>query len=312
MINLKTIKYANKEVKKIFSSKKHYKLVILIIASRAVHYDLFTYCWLQYMHLFPEVKSFFLYADNTIENDLFIDEHSITYKCEESYIPGILFKTIAAKKFCQRSLTYDYMVRTNLSSVIHIPRLITYLENKPRIDFMCTNIECFPLALSDDEYDRNDKTISHLIDYNKENWKKHTEILRNFFGFKQFFENNKKFFFLPGSFYIMSYDVIDKLLYEIFTNNILSRADLYLIPDDLAISAIVQLETIQPKKFINTMKYSKQCDQLELKPDEFGENIFHVRNRTDLIYGNRRRDVINVIQQVRCFYNMPDLFPDDE
>jgi hypothetical protein len=263
------------------------------------------------MHLFPEVKSFFLYADNTIENDLLIDEHSITYKCEESYIPGILFKTIAGKKFCQRTMTYDYMVRTNLSSVIHIPRLITFLENKPRLDFMCTNMEYFPLALSEEEYDRSDTSISHIIDYNKENWIKYAEMLRNFFGFKQFFENNKKFFFLAGSFYIMSPDVIDKLLYEIFTNNILTRADLYLIPDDLVVSAIVQLESIQPKTFINTIKNSKHCDKLEPNPSEFGENIFHVRNRTDLIFGNRNRDVVNMIEQIRYYYNMPDLLPEE-
>ena len=311
MIQLKTIKYANKEVKKLFSSKKHYKLVILIIASRAKHYDIFTYCWLQYMHLFPEVKSFFLYADNTIENDLLIDEHSITYKCEESYIPGILFKTIAGKKFCQRSMTYDYMVRTNLSSVIHIPRLLKYLEDKPRNDFMSTNIEYFPLALSDEEYDRNDKSISHIIDYNKENWKKHTEILRNFFGFKKFFENNKNFFYLAGSFYIMSYDVVDKVLYEIFTNNILSRADLYLIPDDLVMSAIVQVESIQPKNFINTMSFSKHCEKLEADPSEFGENIFHVRNRTDLRFGDRNRDVMNMVVQIRYYYDMPGLLKDE-
>jgi len=311
MIQLKTLKYANKAVKKIFSTKKHYKIVILIIASRAKHYDIFTYCWLQYMHLFPEVKSFFLYADNTIENDLLIDEHSITYKCEESYIPGILFKTVAGKKFCQRTMTYDYMVRTNLSSVIHIPRLLKYLDDKSRLDFMSTNIEYFPLALTDDEYDKNDKSISHIIDHNKENWKKHTETLSNFFGFKKFFENNKNFFFLAGSFYIMSYDVIDKLLYEIFTNNILSKADLYLIPDDLVMSAVVQLESIQPKNFINTMSFSKHCNKLEPDPSEFGENIFHIRNRTDLRFGDRNRDVMNMVVQIRYYYDMPGLLQDE-
>jgi hypothetical protein len=203
------------------------------------------------------------------------------------------------------------MIRTNLSSVIHIPRLIKYLEDKPRIDYMSTNIEYFPLALSDEEYDRNDKSISHIIDYNKENWKKHTEILKNFFGFKKFFENNKNFFYLAGSFYIMSYDVVDKVLYEIFTNNILSRADLYLIPDDLVMSAIVQVESIQPKNFINTMSFSKHCEKLEPDPSEFGETIFHVRNRTDLRFGNRNRDVMNMVEQIRYYYDMPGLLNDE-
>jgi hypothetical protein len=305
MISIKTVKFVTKEVKKEFSSKKHYTIINLIIASRAKHYDIFTYCWLQYMNKNPDVKSFFLYSDPTIENDLLIDTNSITYKCEESLIPGILFKTLAAEKFCQKYMSYDYILRTNLSSFIHFPRLLTYLTTHPKEDFMCTNLEYFPLALNEEEIDKTDKCIAGVIEYNKDNWKAHTAVLRDFFGFKTFFQNNQNFYFLAGSFFIMSKDVIDKLLYEVFTNNVLERAGLYKIPDDLVISAIAQLESIQPFNFITTTRYSKQCKELE-DPTTYADWIFHIRNRTDTTYGHREVDVMNMVEQVRHFYNLPD------
>lgn len=304
MISIKTVKFLNKEVKKEFSSKKHYKIINLIIASRAKHYDIFTVCWLQYMNSNPDVKSFFLYADPTIENDLLIDTNSITYKCEESLIPGILYKTLAAEKFCQKYMTYDYILRTNLSSFIIFPRLLHFLDINEKTDFMCTNLEYFPLALDEDEIDKNDKCIAGIIEYNKENWKYHTEVLRNFFGFKKFLQNNKNFYFLAGSFFIMSKDVVDKLLHEVFVNKALERAELYTIPDDLVISAIVQLESIQPYNFITTTRYSRQCKTIE-DPKLFEDWIFHIRNRTDTIHGNRNVDVMNMVEQVRVFYNIP-------
>lgn len=305
MISIKTVKFLNKEVKKEFSSKKHYKIINLIIASRAKHYDIFTYCWLQYMNTNPEVKSFFLYSDPTIENDLLIDTNSITYKCEESLIPGILFKTLAAEKFCQKYMSYDFILRTNLSSFIIFPRLLTFLDKQEKTDFMCTNVEYFPLALNEEDIDKEDKYIKGVVEYNKENWKAHTSVLRDFFGFKKFFQNNKNFYFFAGSFFIMSKDVIDKLLYEVFTNDILYKSEIYKIPDDLVISAIVQLESIQPRNFINTTLNSNQCKKIE-NPVDYKETIFHIRNRTDTIYGNRNTDVMNMVEQVRHYYDLPD------
>jgi len=309
MINIKTVKFSDKSVKREFSLKKHYKIINLIIASKANHYDIFTLCWLQYMNKHPDVRSFFLYADPNIENDILVDEYSITYKCEESLIPGILYKTIAAEKFCQKYMSYDYILRTNLSSYIHFPRLLTYLDKHIKTDFMCTTIEYFPLVLDDKDFDENDKCISGIIEYNKENWKKHTAVLRDFFGYKTFFQNNARFYFLAGSFFVMSADVVDKLLHEVFTNNVLYRSDLYTIPDDLVISAIVQLESIRPYNFNSTIIFSKQCKALE-DPSEYDECIYHIRNRTDSIFGNRYTDVMNMVKQVRFFHNIPEFLSD--
>ena len=55
--------------------------------------------------------------------DIYITKNSITYNCKESLIPGILYKTISGYYFCQKKLTYDFMLRTNLSSFIIFPNI---------------------------------------------------------------------------------------------------------------------------------------------------------------------------------------------
>ena len=59
---IKTIKYETEEIANEYKEKnKHYKIIILIIASHNDHYDVFTKCWEEYMNNFTDVKSFFFY-----------------------------------------------------------------------------------------------------------------------------------------------------------------------------------------------------------------------------------------------------------
>ena len=41
----------------------------------------------------------------------------------ESYIPGILYKTLEALEYCVRNFHFDFIVRSNISTVIDFPRL---------------------------------------------------------------------------------------------------------------------------------------------------------------------------------------------
>ena len=92
---------------------------------------------------------FFLYSDENIETDIFVNSNSITHKSKESLVPGILYKTTAGKYFCHKKIKYDYLLRTNLSSFIHIPNLLKYLETKERSQLWITNLEI--LGLINDE-----------------------------------------------------------------------------------------------------------------------------------------------------------------
>jgi len=306
----KTIKYENEKLAQqynIQNGKKHYKLIILIIASAAEHYNVFTKCWLEYMNKYEEVKSFFLYCDNTIDSDIYITENAITYKCEESLIPGILYKTIAGYYFCEKKLTYDYMLRTNLSSFIHIPRILTYLEDKDKMTVAFTNLETVPLY-----NDENQTGLLEVIELMKqqnpnavipnnvkENWKKFTLILSDFFDNKDLI-HCKQFYFCPGSFFIFSKNIINGILYDILKHNMLTKGNLHTLPDDIAITALVFKKFINFKNVINTNNNSRRCENMET---EYAEEIFHIRNRTDMYHGNRDIDIKNMVYQVKKFYN---------
>jgi hypothetical protein len=109
-----SLSFSSETVQREFENKKHYKLIILIIASQSESYDFFICCWREYMNSFSDVRSFFLFSDLNIETDILVTEDSIIHKSLESNIPGIFFKTTAGFSFCDKFLSYDYILRTNL------------------------------------------------------------------------------------------------------------------------------------------------------------------------------------------------------
>ena len=78
------IEYATENIARFYKTPPHYYLVILIIASsNNKHEEIFTENWKKYMNLFSNVKSFFIYGDETIEHDIYVDENKIVCKCKE-------------------------------------------------------------------------------------------------------------------------------------------------------------------------------------------------------------------------------------
>lgn len=50
---------------------------------------------------------------------------------EESLIPGVLEKTKGAIEYFCKTMEFDYLYRTNLSSVFDMDKMLEYLENNP-------------------------------------------------------------------------------------------------------------------------------------------------------------------------------------
>jgi hypothetical protein len=159
-MRLKTIKYESEEVANEYKEKKHYKLIILIIASDAHHYEVFKKCWMEYMNKNENIKSFFLYSNENMDTDIYVTKDSITYNCKESLIPGILYKTIAGYYFSQKKLSYDFMLRTNLSSFINFPQLLTYLDNIEKNNVWVSNLELMPF-ISDTNMNAYDEVLTN-------------------------------------------------------------------------------------------------------------------------------------------------------
>jgi|TARA_B110000114_G_scaffold173451_1_gene201062 hypothetical protein len=94
------------------------------------------------------VLTYFVKYDNNIKNthgtDYYIINDIIYINGEETFMPGILEKTLLAIKYLNIS-EYDYFIRSNVSTIIEFNRLISYLEINP-IDYYGSgklfNLQC--------------------------------------------------------------------------------------------------------------------------------------------------------------------------
>lgn len=95
--------------------------------------------WRAYMHSDPEhVEAYFLKSDPNLPSEYEIREDTIWVRQYETWIPGILNKTvIGMEALLPRLDEFDYVVRTNLSSFYIYPRLLDYLETLPREKCYC-------------------------------------------------------------------------------------------------------------------------------------------------------------------------------
>jgi beta-1,4-mannosyl-glycoprotein beta-1,4-N-acetylglucosaminyltransferase len=296
-----SLSFSNETVKNEFENKKHYKLIILIIASQSESYDLFVHCWKEYMNSFSDVRSFFLFSDLNIETDILVTEDSIIHKSLETNNPGIFFKTTAGFSFCDKFLSYDYILRTNLSSFYHIPRLLSFLEKKPKDNYASGQWYNLPNVPSKN-YERT--------------------IVNNYLGL----ELNNKFIFLHGAGFILSKNIVEQYLNEIQTKP--DNLKIFTtISDDVGISLILynflkhektninNVEYYHPDIFENTYINKYQPKSIE-DPKQFTDDtIFHFRNKADdscidnsLI--QRKIDVFNYVNQIRHFYNKPNFMDD--
>lgn len=114
------------------------KTLILIIASddKPV-YHAFVNVWKQYMHSDKDhFDAYFLRGDPTLRSPLHIEGDTIWARCEEGlppYSSSILTKTVLAlDAFKDKLNSYDFVLRTNLSSFYIFPRLLTFLKTLPR------------------------------------------------------------------------------------------------------------------------------------------------------------------------------------
>lgn len=113
------------------------KIIILIISSQATHYDQMKEIWKKYMNKHANIKCYFIEFDNDIDVNTVLDEmnNTIYVKGNESYIPGILDKTIKSiQHIVLSNVEFDYILRTNLSTFVVLDKLYNYLLNNP-IDY---------------------------------------------------------------------------------------------------------------------------------------------------------------------------------
>lgn len=116
------------------SKKKEPKVLVLIIASSGTQaYLELQKVWESYMHTDPEhFEVYFIRGNPELASSSEIKENSLFVMSEESFVPGILKKTVLSMEaMLPRLHEFDYVLRTNLSSFYVFPRLLNFLKTLP-------------------------------------------------------------------------------------------------------------------------------------------------------------------------------------
>jgi len=85
-----------------------------------------------YYNHYSYVKTYFYKYNENINNDVELIDNIINIKGKENYNPGILEKTLKTLKYVEKEFEdYDYLIRTNISSVVDFDLLKEQLEATP-------------------------------------------------------------------------------------------------------------------------------------------------------------------------------------
>ncbi len=122
--------YDNYEYYSIQTNKK-VKILNLILYSKSQHYDNMKNILLPYLQYIKSILDFDFYFycfDPSLKKNYIIKDNILYIKGKESYTPGILDKTIKAFEIF-KNIDYEYVVRTNISSIVDFKLLNIYLTN---------------------------------------------------------------------------------------------------------------------------------------------------------------------------------------
>jgi len=115
----------------------HYKIIFLIISSdNESVYAQMKELAPKYYNLFSNKIKFFFIENRQLGNDQIIEDKNFLYiNGSESFIPGIYQKSIRAIEYINNKYSYDYVIRTNLSTFWHMQNLFKLLDIKPKQRF---------------------------------------------------------------------------------------------------------------------------------------------------------------------------------
>jgi hypothetical protein len=117
------------------------EIIALVIATRGGLYNEFKKTWIKMAehskNIGLSVKVFFLYSDLTIKQSCVLrNNHDLFCKTQDGqYNGGVLNKIVIGMDYVRENHNFDYVIQSNLSSMIIPKRLYKYLETQPRNSF---------------------------------------------------------------------------------------------------------------------------------------------------------------------------------
>jgi hypothetical protein len=114
-----------------------YKVIFLIISSHneSVYSEMKNLNKFIYNLFSSRSKYFFIENKPDLVEEVIEENDHIYVRGTESFIPGIYNKSIKAIEYITKKYSFDYVIRTNLSTVWHIPNLFTFLSIQPKEKF---------------------------------------------------------------------------------------------------------------------------------------------------------------------------------
>ena len=174
------------------------KILNLVLYSDSDHYREMKKITSEYYSNFDYVKTIYYQYSNI--NDNMVIGDNLYLKGTESYIPGILNKTITAFEFftgsnsnAESDYKYDYLVRTNISTIFNFNILISYLK--------CNYIDYGGTC-----------ELEYLINNNKIRYSSGTSIIFSYNTIQYIVKHKDK----------INYEYIDDVAIGYFINNYLS------------------------------------------------------------------------------------------
>lgn len=110
---------------------KHYNIIFLVIASPSIHYNRNKLVLSKFMNSNKNIKTFFIYG-NVDKSKVLTSRNDLYFDCIENLKPGILIKTIKAFKYIKKNFTYNYVIRTNISTFWNFKLLLSKINKYPK------------------------------------------------------------------------------------------------------------------------------------------------------------------------------------
>ena len=191
-----SLSYCKKEI---FVSSSSIKILHLVLYSHDDSYDKMYNITSEYYKKFPYVKTIYYTYNDNISSEYELRGDILYIKGKESYVPGILEKTIRTLEYFQESFNnYDYVVRTNASTIINFDLLVEKLHTET-VDYGSGLV----FKLSDHYSD------AVIVNEDKNIFASGTSIILSIPSARELIQNKR----------LLKYDIIDDLAIGIYFND---------------------------------------------------------------------------------------------
>jgi len=240
-------------------------LVLFIYSSNNGFYDKMLEIQKRYIHSNENIECYFVTLDENLNDDIKLENDTIYVKGTESHI-NILYKTVKALDYLINTLNknYDFVVRSNISTIINFNCLYEYLKQSPKTMFYAGGVNVYlrwPIELHDLSESRHHERNS-------------------FYGLQ----------FVQGTSIILSCDVVQCILENKNTieYDIVDDVKIALLIRELLNEAYTNFKNLKPELFAT------------VRVNTFSNNCVFIRNSSQ----DRDNDADNMNIYVNNLYNL--------